>query len=266
MAQHFFTRLRSYYTKVGEVLRGEADAATIFPNTSDIGTSREQVYATFLRQHAPSKCNVFLGGFLFDEEGNESKQLDVIITTDTSPKFDFHNQGDIGKSFSPVEGTLGVASIKSKLDKIQLIDALSGIASIPPTHSLKKRANPLIQIKNYADWPYKIIYASDGIESLTLLNHLNDFYNENSHIPLTRRPNVIHVAGKYVIFRILPDMTIKNISGDELQKSEVGKFVATKIDSDLHAIVWVLDSIQKNATASSHIIFTYSSLLNKVRV
>ena len=74
---------------------------------------RERIYAEFLRQHAPSKCNVFLGGFLFDDDGSESSQLDVIVTTDTAPRFDFHNPDGGGKSFSPVEGTLGVASIKS---------------------------------------------------------------------------------------------------------------------------------------------------------
>ena len=118
MSQSFFHRLRSYYMKVAEVLRGDADAASIFPNTTDVGMSRELIYADFLRQHAPSKCNVFLGGFLFDDNGVESKQLDVIVTTDTAPRFNFHNREGVGKSFSPVEGTLGVASIKSNLDKL----------------------------------------------------------------------------------------------------------------------------------------------------
>ncbi|MHA1572078.1 MAG: hypothetical protein ACTSWM_09665 [Alphaproteobacteria bacterium] len=31
----FYDRLRDYYIKVGEVLRGEADAASIFPNTTE---------------------------------------------------------------------------------------------------------------------------------------------------------------------------------------------------------------------------------------
>jgi hypothetical protein len=66
---NFFVRLRKYYLNVAQVLRGEADAASVFPNTTDIGMSREKVYADFLRQHAPSKCNVFLGGFLFDDDG-----------------------------------------------------------------------------------------------------------------------------------------------------------------------------------------------------
>ena len=86
MPSDFYTRLREYYLKVGEVLRGDADAASIFPNPTDVGTSRELAYADFLRQHAPSKCNVFSGGFLFDVEGNESKQPDILITTDTAPR------------------------------------------------------------------------------------------------------------------------------------------------------------------------------------
>jgi len=110
-----YDRLRDYYTKVGAVLRGEADAGSIFPNSTDVGMSREKVYANFLAQHAPSMCRVFFGGFLFDEAGAESKQLDIIITTDTTPRFDFHNQDGSGKSFSHVEGTLGVVSVKSTL-------------------------------------------------------------------------------------------------------------------------------------------------------
>ena len=182
---------------MGEVLRGDADSASIFPNTTDIGQSRERVYAEFLRFHAPSKCNVFLGGFLFhDETGAESKQLDVIVTTDTAPRFNFHNADGAGKSFSPVEGTLAVASIKSTLDKKQLIDSLEGIASIPPTRDLEKRKPPNLNIQGYDDWPYKVIYANDGISGTTLLEHVNGYHTENPEIPLSLRPNVIHVAGK----------------------------------------------------------------------
>ncbi len=115
MAQPFFERLRSYYIDVAKVLRGEADPASVFANTTDIGMSRELAYKEFLKQHAPSKCNVFLGGFLFDEDGVESKQLDIIVTTDTAPRFNFNIREGAGKSFSPVEGTLGVVAVKSTL-------------------------------------------------------------------------------------------------------------------------------------------------------
>lgn len=169
---NFHARLRDYYLKVAEVLRGDGEVAAVFPNSTDIGGSRERVYADFLRQHAPSKCNVFLGGFLFHLDGSESKQLDVIVTTDTAPRYDFHNRDGGGKSFSPVEGTLGVASIKSNLDKAQLHDALAGIASIPPTESLEGRVPFTLTISNYDDWPYKVVYASNGLAAETILGHL----------------------------------------------------------------------------------------------
>ncbi|MBS0242310.1 MAG: hypothetical protein JSS20_09040, partial [Proteobacteria bacterium] len=149
MARSFFHRLRTYYLDVASVLRGEAKAASIFPNPTDIGTSRERVYAEFLRQHAPSKCNVFFGGFLFGDDGSESGQLDVLVTTDTTPRFDFHNSDKHGKSFSPVEGTLGVAAIKSTINKAELTDALVGIAAIPPTSPIDGRTTLGISITNY---------------------------------------------------------------------------------------------------------------------
>ncbi len=238
MAEAFFLRLKDYYLKVAAVLRGEAATASIFPNSTDVGMSRENVYAEFLRQHAPSKCNVFFGGFLFGENGDESGQLDVIITTDTTPRFNFHNQDGRGKAFSPVEGTLGVASIKSTLDKKELHSALSGIASIPATAPLETRVVRGINIPNYDDWPFKIVYASDGIASDTLLAHLADFYSDNSHIPNTRRPHVIHVSGKYVIFRGVDGLSLADPATGTVMKAPHGQFFLFGEHPDLLAIMW----------------------------
>jgi hypothetical protein len=40
------------------VLRGKAEAASIFRNTSDVGLERELICSIFLKQQVPSKCNV----------------------------------------------------------------------------------------------------------------------------------------------------------------------------------------------------------------
>jgi hypothetical protein len=264
MAQVFFDRLRAYYKKVAEVLRGEADAASVFANTTDIGMSRELAYAEFLKQHAPSKCNVFLGGFLFDDNGTESKQLDIIITTDTAPRFDFNNKNGAGKSFSPVEGTLGVVSVKSTLNKAELLDSLVGIASIPPTIPLDNRINALLQIKNYDDWPVKIIYASKGIVPETLLAHLNDYYTENPSIPVNRRPNFIHVAGSCLIIRAQEGMSLHNRDTGKSEPLALGTYQLITEDSDLQAIIWTLNQLQQNATVSTHILFSYGSLIDKI--
>ncbi|MCX5820218.1 MAG: hypothetical protein NT047_09960 [Deltaproteobacteria bacterium] len=264
MPRSFFERLRNYYLDVAKVLRGEADAAFIFPNPTDIGMSREKVYAEFLRQHAPSKCNVFFGGFLFGDDGSESGQLDVLVTTDTTPRFDFHNRDGHGKSFSPVEGTLGVASIKSTLNKNELEDALGGIAAIPATAPLEGRISFALSIKNYDDWPYKIIYASNGISPQAVIRHLGDFYARHPTVPLGRRPNVIHVAGKYVIFRVVSGMTVWDATKNAEEKPEAGTFRLFTRDSDLQGMLWVLDGLQQRATASTHIMYSYGEMMNQV--
>lgn len=264
MSKPFFDRLRSYYLEVAAVLRGEAAAASVFPNSTDVGTSRENVYAEFLRQHAPSKCNVFFGGFIFGEDGSESGQLDVLITTDTAPRFDFNNKDGRGKAFSPVEGTLGVASIKSTLDKKELENALAGISAIPPTASLEGRISPLLRIKNYDDWPYKIVYASDGIAGETLLGHLNQYYANNPTIPIGRRPNVIQVAGKYVIFRATEGMSVWDVARMQSQPLGTGEFRLFSRDSDLQGLLWVLENLQQRAAASTHIVYNYGDLINHI--
>ena len=263
MPASFFERLRAYYLDVVAVLRGEASASSIFPNSTDVGMSRERVYAEFLRQHAPSKCNVFFGGFLFGKDGSESGQLDVIVTTDTTPKFNLHNRNGDGKSFSPVEGCLAVASIKSMLNKAELEDALLSVGRIPPTTPLGRRINPMLKVNDYDDWPYKIIYATDGVAPETLMGHLNNFYELNAGIPLSRRPNVIHVSGKYVIFRLTAGLSV----WDRAKKEEavpIGNFHLLSTDPDLQGVLWVLDNLQQRATISAHILFSYSGVIDRI--
>jgi hypothetical protein len=263
--KNFFGRLRDYYHKVGEVLRGDAEAASVFPNPTDVGISRERIYAEFLLQHAPSKCNVFLGGFLFGEDGSESNQVDVIITTDTTPRYDLHNKDGKGKAFSPVEGTLGVASIKSYLDKAQLFEALENIASIPSVMSLEGRQLLTIQIPDYSDWPYKVIYATDGLKPETILQHMNAFYGENPQIPLTSRPNVVHVAGRYACFRMgSGGGKLVNRTTGETVAAAIGSFQCVTTDPDLEAITFVLHNLQVRAAASNHILFSYGEHINRV--
>lgn len=265
MSKPFYDRLKDYYEKVATVLRGEADSASIFPNSSDIGLARENVYIEFLRAHAPTRCNIFLGGFLFDMEGNESRQLDVIITNDTTPQFNFHNKDGSGKAFANVEGTLGAVSIKSTLDGAQINDALEGIASIPPVGSLVGREVPGIEVKGYDDWPLKIVYASNGISAKTLMMHIFAFYKLRPHIPFSRRPNIIHVAGKYVLLRTTAAMQDLGAKHHGVEPTlQDGNFNILEVGSDLQGIQWVIQGLQERAVASNFILWNYGSMINEV--
>ncbi len=160
---------------------------------------------------------------------------------------------------------MGVVSIKSKLDKAQLIDAIEGIALIPPTEPLAGKNSPILPIPNYEDWPLKIVYANDGISVDTLYEHLYKYYEDHPEIPSTRMPNIIHVAGKYVIFRITEEMLMNDTINKTTTKFPIGSFWAATHNPDLQAIVWVLKSLQEKATASAHIFYKYDELLNNLQ-
>lgn len=260
MPEPFFKRLRNYWCDVAKVLKGEAKPASIFPNTTDVGFSREQVYAKFLGMHVPSKCDVRLGGFLFDAQGNESKQIDIIVSTDTVPKFNFYNRDGGGKCFSHLEGTIGVVSVKSNLNKKELFNALENIGSIPAMAPLMKRVNPQYNLSesDYEEWPFKVVYASDGLDARTIKAHLETFLSAHKDLPITRLPNLIHVAGKYAVFRTIRAVDLAR-SGAQL-----GQWRIIECDSDLQAIVWTIGMLTKYAESATQIAFTYPELINRV--
>jgi hypothetical protein len=245
MAKPFYERLNDYFTRIGSVLRGEADAAAIFSNTTDIGFSRERIYADFLRTHLPSSCNVQFGGFLFGLEGEESNQIDLIVTADVCPQFNFSNRDGQGKTFSCVDGTLAVASLKSNLDSTQLSEALSNLASIPAKAPLEGRALPILNIPDYPTWPFKIIYAPKGASLETLSKSLLNYYFEHPHVPQTDRPNLIHVAGQGCIIR-------------------QGSWRVLWDDTDVIGLLYALINIQAIAVAANYILFNYHELLRKI--
>ena len=122
-----------------------------------------------------------------------------------------------------------------------------------------------LSINNYDDWPYKIVYASDGIAADTLLDHLNKFYAKNNSIPLGRRPNCIHVAGKYVVFRATAGMNSVWDTGKQTRESlSIGEFREFTLNPDLQALIRVLEEIQARATASTYILYSYHQVVNRV--
>ena len=263
MAAEFYTRLKAYYIGVAAALRGEADAAAIFANSTDRGTSREAVYAEFIRQHAPSTCRVNFGGFVFGMDGTESSQLDILVVANTTPRYDFHGKLT-NKSFSPVDGTIGVVSVKSMLDKAQLEDSLNGFASIAAYSETVTSVSPIVNKPNLADWPFKIIYSTDGISLTTLLKHLNAFYEARPDIPLGRRPNLIHVAGKYVIARTFKKTILWNPITKQGTPTEEGKFVAATTESDFQGLVIAVDELTKLSITATQLLFDYSHMIHRL--
>ena len=281
MSKPFFKRLQKYYSSVGDALREESGAASIFPNKTDIGISRERLYADFLRQHIPSNCNVLFGGFLFDQDGNESKQIDVLVIGGDVLQFNFNSKEGKGKSFACIDGCIAAVGIKSNLNSPELIDSLENLSSLPQKRKIKnsldrqpnsKEQNfdfdafqvmPFLKIdcEFYKDWPLKIIYASKGIGIENAINTLDKFYKDNPDIPYWKRPNLIHVAGRYVIARV------PSIGGEDLtgKKLKAHSFHAMPEVSDAYGLLQVVIRIQDIASLSNYIFYKYSGILKNMK-
>jgi hypothetical protein len=264
LTKPFFLRLAKYYESVADEIKSKSAKASVFANTTDIGLTRESAYLDFLKLHLPKKCDIFFGGFLFGRDGSESAQIDVIITTDACPRFDIVGNGNVKKSFAPVDGCLGIASIKSNLDKKNLQEALEGFASLPDKLPLDGKINPNFRIPDYEDWPTKILYSSQGLDANTILNHINEFYEIRSEIPIGKRPSYVHVGGKFLITRFKNGMTYSTPDVTLSSQENAGKFFLTENKSDMQAISWVLHDLQSRAVAATHMTHEYGYLINEV--
>ena len=105
-----------------------ARQAGLLTNSSGVGTEREMVYRRFLKRHVPKMCDVFLGGYVFDTKGNRSRQVDIIVTGGNTPRF---RMSSGNRYIAPLEGTIAVAEVKSRLDKGSLLDAMKNCLALP---------------------------------------------------------------------------------------------------------------------------------------
>ena len=264
MKRDVFGDLKEYYSSVAIELSGRARQAGLLQNPTGVGTEREEVYRTFLERHLPKICDVFLGGYVFDLQGNSSSQMDVIVTGGKAPRFRL----PAGNHYiAPVEGTIAIAEIKSRLDRDSLQDSLEKCASIPAMPDQKGIVPPLLKIEedSWQDTPYKIVFAYDGIDANTICGYITSFYDSHRHIPLARRPNIIHVLGKYMISRTTPNMTVLDPNGQPAtDQPNVGQYYPFDTDSDVSALGWTLNEIQNKASLESVLLFKYDEWHNRI--
>ena len=259
MSRDVFDELAAHFTSVAEQLSTEARQAGLLKNSSAVGTNREEVYKSFLERHVPKSCEVFLGAYIFDMQGRTSSQIDVVVTNGNTPRF----QMAAGSSFiAPLEGTIAVAEVKSSLDKDGLEDALTKCASIPAMPNSQGILAPILRLDEaiWQDMPFKVVFAYGGLEADTLLNHVNAFYENHPEIPVARRPNVIHVLGKYALIKLDSTMTILDEQGNEVSfEPNTGAYRVESVAPDVSAMLWVLNYLQEKSVLYNNVLFKYSS-------
>lgn len=263
MTQDLFADLNDHFRLVADELRDKARQAHLLSNTSNVGTEREEVYRTFLERHLPKSCDVFLGGYVFDQNGNRSKQIDVIATSGNVLRF----QMSSNRYISPLEGTIAVAEIKSHLNKEKIQESLDVCASVPEMPSPEGIVAPYLRVKDemWQDTPFSMVFAYNGVNAPIALSHINDYYVENPHIPLHRRPNIVHVLDKYLIMRTTGAVTVHNRDGsvDENQPA-IGEYRVFDVNPDVAALAWTIMDLQSKATINANLLFRFGDWFNSI--
>ncbi|MBU2622684.1 MAG: hypothetical protein KKD92_10245 [Proteobacteria bacterium] len=257
---NFIDRFRQYIESMIRTLIEEEGASSVFANTTDIGQSKEAKIRDLLRLHIPKSANVDLGGFLFDLDGNESKQLDLLITDSSSLRYDFHNRDGGGKVFACVDGCVGVISSKTTLNKNEISEALENIASIPSNTALDARnSDQRIDLSAMNDGPVKAIISQSGIDPQLLIKYVGEFYQKHPEIPISRRPNYIHVLGRYCWVGIR-----KELKNDDGTMAQPGQYCLRMKDPDLYFFCELLLYIEKLTRMHRAIWYDYTKIFSQL--
>ena len=256
--------LAKHFERIATELKAQALQSSILGNSSGVGTDREEVYRGFLERHLPKNCDAFLGGYVFDMEGIKSKQIDIIVTAGPTPRFLL---ADEGRHIAPLEGTIATIESKTMLDSAALRDSLDKCASIPPMPSQESIVPPMLRIPQakWDDFPFKIIVAYDGNSKENICENINEFYRVNDDIPRYRRPNLIHVIGKYFIMRMTEGFHVVNSDGTtDPNQPNVGTYRWFDRGPDAIAIALTLSTLQSNAFLSNFLKYDFDNWINQI--
>lgn len=200
-----------YFASKADILEAAAVSAKIFDNPVDKGDDRENILRGFLKDHLPKRCDTIRGGYVFNQFGNRSNQIDLIVTNDSTIQFKQTHGTLEGKSFNSIEGTLAAISVKSNLDKRQFWDALDNLASIPTTPRafapINRENDAVIQAviqELVYKTPYKVIFAFKGLNIDAVLNHLEEYIRDKKPDDGIM-PDFIIVNKSYFIYKVSLD-------------------------------------------------------------
>ena len=170
------------------------------------GDANEETVKKFLRQYLPKSLDITTG-MLVDSDGNQSRQLDIIIC-DSAKTPIFFQSGET--RVIPIECAYAVIEVKAFLDKSELEKSYQNMHSVK---SLTKKAyfnqrGAIINThtlfgREWDNWPiqyFVFAYNSSNLESV--LNNLNSYQGSNE---IHKRIDSICVLEKGVIMNQCPD-------------------------------------------------------------
>jgi hypothetical protein len=128
-------RTKAWFDQLEVVLKEEAELAGLLGHNGMVGTAREFFARRVLRSILPPAVHIGSGRVIGDNEGEQSKQIDVILYDSRWPFLEVA-QG-VGLYF--VSGVIATIEVKSTLTKRELNGALENCLSVMKiTHPVNK--------------------------------------------------------------------------------------------------------------------------------
>jgi len=156
-----------------------AEVRKTFRHSGNKGANIEDIFAKFIRQYLPRKCEIG-NGEIIDSIGNRSGQIDIIIVNDDHP-FTF-TQNKPGLFF--IEGVMGIGEIKTILTSSELTNSLNN-SILYRKLKIKHSKGSFIQatesdLKRYYEHPPFFLFAFESQISLnTIKQNIDDFITNN---------------------------------------------------------------------------------------
>lgn len=241
-------------------MASQSDAAGVYENRPDVGEKRENILFRFLAGHIPKRCHIIKGGYVFDALGNQSNQIDLIITNDLTLQFSEFTNETLDKSFNCIEGSYCVVSVKSMLDKQALCNAITNLASVPDNYNIK--VNPAIKnvTRLLKEIPYRVVFAYKGQEIESIEKAIEE-YLDNHNRSMYRFPNLIIVNN----FIWTVGSEDRSIEGRPLDPSSSIVASSSRFIGGM-ALMHFLTKIQKVSNIGSQLLMGFEDYMSKIDV
>lgn len=173
---------------------------TTFKHKGNKGSSVEEQFRQFLREYLPRRLDVGHGEII-DSKGMQSKQTDIIITTEDHP---FTFSKDPGLFF--IEGVCGAGEIKSILTSTELTKALENSCQFKKLEIEKgtntmASTNPSDEMRFYRCPPWFLFAFESQITIEKIQDKINTFVNGNG-VELNKFLDGIFILGKGCILNL----------------------------------------------------------------
>ncbi|NQT26176.1 hypothetical protein HQ585_12535 [candidate division KSB1 bacterium] len=251
--------IKEYFKYIADKLEALSRISGTLTHKPDIGNNREVYLMDFLNDHLPDSLHAVQGGTIIDPDNVTSKQIDIIIKSDMFPKFSSNN-----KTYIIADSIAAAISVKSKLNKRMLTDALINLDSIPSYNSkaLSLNNSSIIRPELWSQFthyfPIKIVFAYDGISIDKIKEYANDILAKQiKHVdnPIS----YIIVNKKYILQYCKAEST--SIKGDHIPANTLW---ASTISPDQagYPLAMMIAEITKYIAWLHYMKFIYAPYLN----